>query len=98
MTSFVSMLPLLIVVFATGADLPAGVWDVVLAVIVIMTGGAALVPLGIAIGALLPNPREAVAMVSFPFMMIAGISGVLTPNQGLPNWLNYIADIFPSPG
>ncbi|MCX5421896.1 ABC transporter permease [Streptomyces sp. NBC_00078] len=94
-TSFVSMLPLLIVVFATGADLPAGVWDVVLAVIVIMTGGAALVPLGIAIGALLPNPREAVAMVSFPFMMIAGISGVLTPNQGLPNWLNYIADIFP---
>lgn len=34
-------------------------------------------------------------MVAFPFMLIAGISGVLTPDQGLPNWLEYIADIFP---
>ncbi|MBP0458698.1 ABC transporter permease [Streptomyces montanisoli] len=94
-TSFVSLLPLLVVVFATSADLPAGVWDVVLALLIIMFGGAALVPLGVAVGALLPNPREAVAMVSFPFMLIAGVSGVLTPDQGLPNWLKYAADVFP---
>ncbi|MGQ4515054.1 ABC transporter permease [Streptomyces sp. DW26H14] len=94
-TSFVSLLPLLIVVLAAGTGLPAGAGDVVLALLVVMAGGAALTPLGIAVGALLPNPREAVAMVSFPFMVIAAVSGVLIPDQGLPNWLKYIADVFP---
>lgn len=56
-TSFVSLLPLLIVVFATTTALP-GISDVVLALLVIMAGGAALVPLGIAVGALLPNPGK----------------------------------------
>ncbi|HSY15596.1 MAG TPA: ABC transporter permease [Jatrophihabitantaceae bacterium] len=58
-------------------------------------GLAAVVPIGVAIGAVLPNPREALALAMLPTLALVGISGVFFPITRLPDPVQRIAEVFP---
>ncbi|MFD7665052.1 ABC transporter permease [Streptomyces sp. NPDC059788] len=58
-------------------------------------GLLAVVPLGAAIGAVLPNPREALALIMLPSMTLLVISGTMFPVTRLPQIVQRIAEFFP---
>ncbi|MEV5595255.1 ABC transporter permease [Streptomyces sp. NPDC052496] len=58
-------------------------------------GLLAVVPLGAAIGAVLPNPREALALIMLPSMALLIISGTMFPVTRLPQVVQQIAAVFP---
>ncbi|PGH52143.1 ABC transporter permease [Streptomyces sp. Ru87] len=58
-------------------------------------GLLAVVPLGAAIGAVLPNPREALALVMLPAMGLLLTSGVVFPITSLPGPVQQVASVFP---
>ncbi|MFJ7903933.1 ABC transporter permease [Streptomyces sp. NPDC096198] len=62
---------------------------------VIALGLLAVVPLGAAIGAVLPNAREALAIIMLPAMALLVTSGAMFPIGQLPLWVQDIASVFP---
>ncbi|MBE4733569.1 MULTISPECIES: ABC transporter permease [Streptomyces] len=58
-------------------------------------GLLAVVPLGAAIGAVLPNPREALALIMLPTMGLLLTSGVVFPITVLPVPVQQVAAVFP---
>ncbi|MGW7490211.1 ABC transporter permease [Streptomyces sp. NPDC054786] len=58
-------------------------------------GLLAVVPLGAAIGAVLPNPREALALIMLPSMALLVTSGAMFPLASLPALVQKIASVFP---
>ncbi|UCM91965.1 ABC transporter permease [Streptomyces marincola] len=58
-------------------------------------GLLAVVPLGAAIGAVLPNPREALALIMLPVMALLFTSGAVFPITSLPGPLQQVAALFP---
>ncbi|MGW7555378.1 ABC transporter permease [Streptomyces rimosus] len=58
-------------------------------------GLLAVVPLGAAIGAVLPNPREALALIMLPAMALLVTSGTMFPITRLPHLVQQIASLFP---
>ncbi|MFI1204750.1 ABC transporter permease [Streptomyces sp. NPDC020883] len=58
-------------------------------------GLLAVVPLGAAIGAVLPNPREALAMIMLPAMALLVTSGAMFPISKMPVVVQNIASVFP---
>ncbi len=58
-------------------------------------GLLAVVPLGAAIGAVLPNPREALALVMLPVMGLLVTSGTVFPITSLPVPVQQVASVFP---
>ncbi|MEU5304935.1 ABC transporter permease [Streptomyces noursei] len=58
-------------------------------------GLLAVVPLGAAIGAVLPNPREALAMIMLPAMALLITSGAMFPISKMPAVVQNIASVFP---
>ncbi|MFE1171703.1 ABC transporter permease [Streptomyces sp. NPDC058773] len=58
-------------------------------------GLLAVVPLGAALGAVLPNPREAIAMIMLPVMGLLVTSGAMFPLSALPDVVQKIASVFP---
>jgi ABC-2 type transport system permease protein len=58
-------------------------------------GLLAVVPLGAAIGAVLPNPREALAWIMLPTMGLLITSGVVFPITSLPVPVQQVASVFP---
>ncbi|MFF8790522.1 ABC transporter permease [Streptomyces sp. NPDC015125] len=58
-------------------------------------GLLAVVPLGAAIGAVLPNPREALALIMLPAMGLLITSGAMFPLTSLPALVQKIASVFP---
>ncbi|MFZ3562252.1 ABC transporter permease [Streptomyces sp. BH055] len=58
-------------------------------------GLLAVVPLGAAIGAVLPNPREALALIMLPVMALLVTSGAVFPLTVLPVPLQQAASVFP---
>ncbi|MGA5564538.1 ABC transporter permease [Streptomyces platensis] len=58
-------------------------------------GLLAVVPLGAAIGAVLPNPREALALIMLPVMALLITSGAMFPLSALPGMVQKIASVFP---
>jgi ABC-2 type transport system permease protein len=94
--AFTSSLLLLVLGAAinhTGLPHGAGGWATLLWVLI--GGFAATAPLGLLIGAVLPNAREALAMVMFPVYGLMAISGVFFPLDVLPGWVQNIACAFP---
>ncbi|QFU92271.1 ABC transporter permease [Amycolatopsis sp. YIM 10] len=69
-----------------------GAWAGFVAVLVL--GMLATMPLGAAIGSLTANPRN-MGLVMLPFMGLAGISGIFYPIIALPEWVQWIAQVFP---
>lgn len=62
---------------------------------VITLGIAAVVPMGAAIGAVLPAAREAFAVYMMPVMGLMFVSGTFAPLRNLPGWLQAVASVFP---
>ncbi|MEV0374106.1 ABC transporter permease [Streptomyces sp. NPDC050636] len=58
-------------------------------------GLLAVVPLGAAIGAVLPNPREALALIMLPTMGLLITSGAVFPITSLPVPVQQVASVFP---
>ncbi|WP_239013238.1 ABC transporter permease [Streptomyces sioyaensis] len=58
-------------------------------------GLLAVVPLGAAIGAVLPNPREALALIMLPTLALLITSGAMFPLSSLPEVVQKIASVFP---
>ncbi|MFF0512096.1 ABC transporter permease [Streptomyces sp. NPDC004250] len=58
-------------------------------------GLLAVVPLGAAIGAVLPNPREALALIMLPAMALLFTSGAVFPLTSLPVPVQQVASVFP---
>ncbi|MGY4275328.1 ABC-type polysaccharide/polyol phosphate export permease [Streptomyces sp. M18.1] len=52
-------------------------------------------PLGAAIGAVLPNPREALALIMLPVMALLIMSGTVFPITTLPVPVQQVASVFP---
>ncbi|MEV0221027.1 ABC transporter permease [Streptomyces sp. NPDC050704] len=58
-------------------------------------GLLAVVPLGAAIGAVLPNPREALALIMLPTMGLLFTSGAVFPITAMPGPIQQVASVFP---
>jgi ABC-2 type transport system permease protein len=71
----------------TGPGVATFVWVVIL-------GLFATIPLGIALGSVLPGPRS-IALVILPFGALTAISGIFYPITHLAGWLQAIGQVFP---
>ncbi|MFD8549463.1 ABC transporter permease [Streptomyces sp. NPDC059649] len=90
----------LVVLLGAGAllangPLPHGVDNWLTLLWVSALGLLAVVPLGAAIGAVLPNPREALALIMLPAMGLLVTSGAMFPLTSLPAVVQKIASVFP---
>ncbi|MFD9120814.1 ABC transporter permease [Streptomyces bottropensis] len=93
----VGTLALLLAAAAVLVDgpLPRGPGDWLTLLWVTTLGLLAVVPLGAAIGAVLPNPREALALIMLPTMGLLLISGTVFPITSLPVPVQHVAAVFP---
>ncbi|WP_405622560.1 ABC transporter permease [Streptomyces sp. NBC_00076] len=93
----VATLALLLAAAALLADgpLPRGPGDWLTLAWVTTLGLLAVVPLGAAVGAVLPNPREALALVMLPTMGLLFTSGTVFPITSLPVPVQQVAAVFP---
>ncbi len=94
-----SLLPQVVVVlvpsFLLFDDLmadPAG-WLTVVWVLVL--GLLAAMPIGMVIGALVPNSQKVGTWGMLPVTVLAGISGIFYPIQRLWDWVEVVAQVFP---
>jgi ABC-2 type transport system permease protein len=62
---------------------------------VTLLGLVALASVGAVMGALISNPRVGVGLAMLPVMALLGISGIFTPIEFLPGWVQGIAMAFP---
>jgi ABC-2 type transport system permease protein len=62
---------------------------------VVVLGLLATMPLGILIGALVPNAQKVGSWGMLPIMVLAGISGIFFPIQALWTWVQVVAQVFP---
>ena len=62
---------------------------------VLALGMLATMPIGIAIGALVPSTQKVGTWGMLPVMGMAGISGVFAPVQRLWDWVEVVAQVFP---
>lgn len=70
-----------------------GAWFTLLWVLVL--GLVATMPIGAVVGSLFSSPRQ-IGLVMLPFMGLIGISGIFFPIGGLPWWVQWIAQVFPT--
>ncbi|CRK56705.1 ABC-type multidrug transport system, permease component [Alloactinosynnema sp. L-07] len=61
---------------------------------VVVLGLLATMPFGAILGSLLGNPR-AIGVLMFPLLVLIGISGIFYPMAQAPEWLQWIAQVFP---
>ncbi|GAA5119611.1 ABC transporter permease [Alloalcanivorax gelatiniphagus] len=71
---------------------PSG-WITVVGIMVL--GLLALLPIGMAIGALVPGVQKVGMWGMLPVMALAGISGIFYPVQALWAWVQVVAQVFP---
>ena len=63
---------------------------------VLVLGMLAMMPLGMIIGALVPNMQKVGTWGMLPILVLTGISGIFYPIQQLWGWVQVIAQIFPT--
>ena len=63
---------------------------------VLVLGTLAMMPLGMLIGALVPNMQKVGTWGMLPVLVLTGISGIFFPIQQLWGWVQVIAQIFPT--
>ncbi|MBA0053568.1 ABC transporter permease [Streptomyces sp. AJS327] len=79
----------------TGSGLPGSLTQWLTLLWVLLLGLVAMTLLGAAIGAILPNPREALAALMLPVVGLLFISGVFFPASVMPRWLQIVGEVFP---
>lgn len=62
---------------------------------VLLLGLLATLPIGMTIGALVPNAQKVGMWGMLPVMVLAGISGIFYPIQALWGWVQVVAQVFP---
>jgi ABC-2 type transport system permease protein len=62
---------------------------------VMLLGTIAVVPLGAAIGCLMPGPKAAAGLLALPMMILMFTSGVILPITYMPEALQWISQVFP---
>lgn len=62
---------------------------------VLLLGMLAAMPIGMVIGALVPNSQKVGTWGMLPIMVLAGISGIFYPLQQLWGWVQVVAQVFP---
>ncbi|SES00066.1 ABC-2 type transport system permease protein [Streptomyces sp. yr375] len=62
---------------------------------VVALGIMAVVPIGAAIGSLLPAAREALGIYMLPMLALMVTSGTFTPLREMPDWLQNLVSVFP---
>ncbi|MFF9122307.1 ABC transporter permease [Streptomyces sp. NPDC014889] len=62
---------------------------------VVALGITAVVPIGAAVGSLLPAAREALGLYMLPMMALMLVSGTFSPLRDMPGWLQNLASFFP---
>lgn len=62
---------------------------------VLLLGMAAMLPLGIIIGSLVPSTQKVGTWGMLPIMVLVGISGIFMPVQAMWGWLQPVAQAFP---
>jgi len=98
--SVVSLLPLLVVVLGGSALLfdgavPSDPWRWLLVVVALLLGILANLPLGFAIGALVPRIQQVTTWGMVPIIGLAWISGIFGSMEGLWPWVRGLAQLFP---
>ncbi|TDD63918.1 ABC transporter permease [Actinomadura darangshiensis] len=78
-----------------GLGLPSSPGDWLTLAWVLTLGTLSVVPIGAAIGALLPGPRNAASILSLPLMALMVVSGVMFPVARLPEAVQSVAQVFP---
>ncbi|WP_239095531.1 ABC transporter permease [Planotetraspora silvatica] len=71
-----------------------GVSSWVTLVWVLALGLVALLPIGAVLGSLF-NTAQGMGFVTLPIMMLMGVSGVFYPISAFPEWLQWVAQVFP---
>jgi len=71
----------------------AGGWAVLVGFLVL--GLLATLPIGMIIGAVVPNTQKIGTWGMLPVMTLAGISGIFYPLQALWGWVQIVAQVFP---
>jgi ABC-2 type transport system permease protein len=61
---------------------------------VVLLGLVATLPIGAVLGSLFPSPRS-MQLIMFPLMGLVAISGIFYPITHLPQWLQWIGQVFP---
>ncbi|EWM12630.1 ABC transporter permease, partial [Kutzneria sp. 744] len=62
--------------------------------LVVVLGLLATLPIGAVLGSLFPNARVA-TVIAIPLLLLTGVSGILFPITVLPEWVQWIAQVFP---
>jgi len=98
--SVVSLLPLLVVVLGGSALLfdgavPSDPWRWLLVVVALLLGILANLPLGFAIGALVPRIQQVTTWGMVPIIGLAWISGIFGSMEALWPWVRGLAQLFP---
>lgn len=62
---------------------------------VLLLGMLATMPIGMAIGALVPSSQKVGTWGMLPVMALAGVSGIFYPIQQLWGWVQVVAQVFP---
>ncbi len=62
---------------------------------VLLLGMLATMPIGMAIGALVPSSQKVGTWGMLPVLVLAGISGIFYPLQQLWGWVQVVAQVFP---
>jgi ABC-2 type transport system permease protein len=95
-----SLLPLLTIVLGGSAILfdgavPNDAWRWVLIVVALLLGILATLPLGFAIGALVPRIQQVTTWGMLPIIGLAWISGIFGDMASLWDWVQVLAQLFP---
>lgn len=95
-----NILPMLLLIMVPSAVLFDGVMpttfhDWFTLVWLLLLGMLATLPIGVILGALMPNPPKVIVWVMPPVGALLGISGLLLPIQQLWDWVQYIAQMLP---
>ena len=94
------LLPTLLVILVPSALLfegvmPGGTAGWLTAAWVLVLGMAATMPLGMMLGAVLPNVQRLSSWGMLPALLVTAISGIFFPVQALWGWLQPVAQVFP---
>ena len=94
------LLPTLLVILVPSALLfegvvPGGTAGWLTAAWVLVLGMAATMPLGMMLGAVLPNVQKLSSWGMLPALLVTAISGIFFPVQALWGWLQPVAQVFP---
>ena len=71
---------------------PSGWWTVAWVLVLALL---ATLPIGMAIGALVPSAQKVGMWGMLPVMLLAGISGIFYPIDALWGWVQVVAQLFP---